>query len=96
MTELTPIQMRQEEVAQYEEAIALYQTIAASLPSEYPAHLVEFKHAADKHETIAKIDNLADVELLSDLWAHDDAQAAIRSNIVEKRKAEAILAALEA
>ncbi len=96
MTDMTPIELREAEVAEYEKAIALYTTIAESLPSEYPAHLAQHKNATDKHAVIATISDLADVELLSDLWAHDDAQAAIRSNIVEKRKAEAILNSLKA
>lgn len=96
MADLSPIEIRRQEVASYEDAIALYQAIADSLPSEYPSHLLEYKNAADKHAAIANVSDLADVELLSDLWAHDEAQAAIRSNIVEKRKAEAILAQLEA
>lgn len=94
MAELTPIQIRQAEVVEYEKAIALYTSIANSLPSEYPSHLAEHKGATDKHAVIATISDIDDVTLLSDLWAHDDAQAAIRANIVEKRKAEAILAAL--
>jgi len=96
MAELTEIEMRQLEVADYQAAINLYTAIAATLPSEYPSHLAEHKGASDKHAVIATIEDLADVELLSDLWAYDDAQAAIRANTVEKRKAEAILAALQA
>lgn len=96
MTELTPVEARQAEVAQYDEAIALFTAIAAALPSEYPDHLAQHKGATDKHAVIATIEDLDDVELLSDLWAYDDAQAAIRANIVEKRKAQAILAALQA
>lgn len=95
MTDMTLLELRQAEVAEYENSIALYTAIAASLPSEYPAHLAQFKGATDKHAVIATITDLADVELLSDLWAYDDAQAAIRSNMVEKRKAEAILNVLQ-
>jgi hypothetical protein len=95
MTEMTLLEVRQAEVAEYENAIALYTSIASSLPSEYPEHLAQHKGATDKHAVIATIEDLADVELLSDLWAHDDAKAAIRSNMVEKRKAEAILNVLQ-
>jgi hypothetical protein len=95
MTDPTPLEARQAEVDQYDAAIALFTTMAASLPSEYPTHLEQYKGATDKHAVIATIADLEDVELLSDLWAYDDAQAAIRANIVEKRKAEAILAALQ-
>lgn len=93
---IDPIAIREAEVAQYEANIALYTSIAGALPSEWPAHLLQFKGSSQKHEDIAKVADLSDVELLSDLWAHDDAQAAIRAETVEKRKAEAILAALKA
>lgn len=97
MTEpFDPIAFRENEIAQYDANIALYTSMAAALPSEWPAHLIQFKGSTDKHTDIAKVEDMADVELLSDLWAHDDAQAAIRAETVEKRKAEAILAALRA
>lgn len=97
MTELnppTPIELRTAEVAQYEANIALYRDMIANLPSVYPAHLLQYKDAVDKHAVIATIEDLDDVELLSDLWAYDAAQASLRAEIVEKRKAEAILAVL--
>lgn len=90
----TPLRLRELEVAQYEANIAMYRDMAANLPSVYPAHLLQYKNAVDKHAVIATIENLDDVELLSDLWAYDAAQAAIRTETVEKRKAEAILAVL--
>lgn len=93
---ITPLDSRRAEVAQYQANIDMYKAIAATLPSEWPDHLIEYKNATDKHATIATIENLDDVELVSDLWAYDQAQAAIRSETVEKRKAEAILAVLEA
>jgi hypothetical protein len=55
---------------------------------------VAHKGAKNKHEVIATIENLDDVQLLSDLWTNEDAKAAIRTETLEKRKAEAILAAL--
>jgi hypothetical protein len=96
MTEqtLTPIEIRQAEIAQYEANIATYTAIAANTPSEWPAHLVAHKGAKNKHEVIASIENLDDVQLLSDLWTNEDARAAIRTETLEKRKAEAILATL--
>lgn len=96
MTELTPLQARQAEVAEYQRGIDLYAAMAANLPSEWPAHLEHLKGSTDKHNAIATIQDLADVQLVADLWAHDDAQAAIRSSIVEMNKAKAILAILEA
>jgi hypothetical protein len=97
MTEaMTPLEIRRAEVAQYQTNIAMYSTMAASLPSEWPAHLIQYKSRKDKHDAIAEIADLNDVELVSDLWAYDDAQAAIRSETVEMRKAQAILNVLEA
>lgn len=96
MTEMTPLEARQAEVAQYQANIAMYQTIAAGLPSEWPARLLAYKTRKDKHDAIAEIEDLSDVELVSDLWAHDAAQAAIRTETVEMRKSQAILSVMEA
>jgi hypothetical protein len=93
-TPFDPIESRQEEIAQYETNIATYTAIVANTPTEWPAHLVAHKGAKNKHEVIATIENLDDVQLLSDLWTNEDAKAAIRTETLEKRKAEAILAAL--
>jgi hypothetical protein len=91
----TPLEARIAEVAQYEANIALYTSMLAALPTEYPAHLAQYKGATDKHKVIGTIEDLADVELLSDLWAADDCHKAIRTETLEKRKAEAILAVLQ-
>jgi hypothetical protein len=95
-TPMTPLQARVAEVAQYEANIAMYTTMLASLPTEYPAHLLQYKGATDKHAVIGTIEDLDDVVLLSDLWAADDCRKAIRTETLEKRKAEAILAVLQA
>lgn len=93
--QMTPLEARRAEVAQYEANIAMYTAIASSLPSEWPERLAQFKGSSSQHSDIATLENLADVELVGDLWAHDQAQAAIRAETIEKRKAEAILAFLE-
>lgn len=92
----TALQARQQEVAQYEANIVMYKTIAATLPNQWPEHLVQFKGCKDPHAVIATIENLDDVVLVSNLWAHDAAQASIRSEMVELAKSKAILSALEA
>jgi hypothetical protein len=89
-----PIEVRQNEIAQYEANIQTYTAIAENTPSEWPSHLVAHKGAKNKHEIIASIEDLDDVLLLSDLWTNEDARAAIRTETLEKRKAEAILATL--
>ena len=90
----TPIELRQDEVASYQSNIDLYTAMAAALPSEWPDHLIQYKGRTDRHEAIAEIEDLEDVALVSDLWAHDQAVAAIRAETVEMRKAQAILTAL--
>jgi hypothetical protein len=99
MTEITPektaIQLRKEEVDQYQANIELFTSIAAGLPSEWPSHLEHLKTEKSQHEAIAKVDNLADVALVAQLWAYESAQASIRSEMVEKAKAEAILKAMK-
>lgn len=95
MAEITPLQAREAEVAQYEQNIAMYKVMLAGLPTEWPARLLEYREVTNKHEVIGKIQNLDDVELLSDLWAADDCVKAIRTETLEKRKSQAILAALK-
>jgi hypothetical protein len=95
-TQITPLEARTAEVAQYEANIAMYTTILLGLPTEWPAHLEQYKGVTDKHAVIGTIESLDDVELLSDLWAADDCRKAIRTETLEKRKAEAILNVLQA
>lgn len=89
------IEMRRQEIAQYQRNIDLYTVMAASLPSEWPAHLAHLKGRKDQHDAIATVENLDDVALVSDLWAHDAAVAALRAETVEMRKSMAILSVLE-
>jgi hypothetical protein len=96
MTEMTPLEIRTAEVAQYQANITLYTTMLANLPTEYPAHLEQYRGAVDKHAVAGQIEDLDDVLLLSDLWTADDCRKAIRTETVEMRKAQAILNVLEA
>jgi hypothetical protein len=96
MTEMTPLEARIAEVAQYQANIALYTTMLANLPTEWPAHLEQYRGAADKHAIAGQVEDLDDVLLLSDLWTADDCHKAIRTETVEMRKAQAILNVLEA
>jgi hypothetical protein len=95
-TPMTPLQARQAEVAQYETNIAMYTAIIATLPTEWPTRLLEYRTATDKHATIATVDDMEDVNLLSQLWYADQCYAAIRSETVEMNKSKAILAVLQA
>jgi hypothetical protein len=94
-TPMTPLQARAAEVAQYEANIAMYTAIIATLPQEWPTRLLEYRGATDKHATAATIDDMEDVDLLSQLWYADQCYAAIRTETVEMNKAKAILTVLQ-
>lgn len=93
--QLSPLEARRAEVAQYQSNIDMFNSILQTLPSELPAHLEQFRSRQDRHVAIAEVDDLDDVALLSDVWFHDEMKARIRSEMVEMRKAAAILAVME-
>ena len=95
-TQPTPLQIREAEVAQYQANIEMYKSILAGLPTEWPAHLLQYRDATDKHKAAGEVDDLDDVSLLSQLWYADQCYKFIRSETVEKTKAEAILNTLQA
>jgi hypothetical protein len=58
---LTPVELRQAEVAQYDENIRLYESLLQTLPTEWPAHLVKYRGTKDEHGAAAELESLADV-----------------------------------
>jgi hypothetical protein len=94
--DLTPLDLRRIEVAQYDANIAMYKSILETLPSEWPDHLVEYRNPSNEHDTSSQIDDLDDLALVSQLWYADNVYKMIRSETVERTKAAAILAAMEA
>ena len=95
-TSMTPLEARRAEVAAYQANIDMYNTILETLPTEWPEHLLEYRGKTDQHKAIATVEDMADVELLSDLWYADGCKAAIRAETLEKNKAKRILAVMEA
>lgn len=93
---IDPIAIRREEVAQYDRNISLYQTIIATLPSEWPEHLAHFKGRTDHQAAAAEVENADDVELLAQLLYRQQCEKSVRAERLERTKAAAILAALEA
>ena len=93
--EVTPLQARIAEVAQYEANIVLYTTILETLPTEWPKNLLKYRNAKDQHETISEIES-ADVELLSKLWYADECAKAIKTETLELTKSKAVLNVLQA
>jgi hypothetical protein len=92
----TPLEMRRAEVAQYQQNIEVFTQLIATLPSELPAHLEQYRSRTDRHAAAAEIEDMDDVVLVSDVWFHDELKARVRSETVEMRKAQAILSVLEA
>lgn len=90
------IDARQAEVDQYDANIALYQTILATLPTDWPARLEQFKGRKDHQQAVAEVEDLDDVELLAKLLYAEQVKASIRAEKLERTKAAAILAALKA
>jgi hypothetical protein len=93
-TQVTPLEARISEVAQYKANIALYKTILETLPKEWPSHLEQYRGSKEQHQTITEV-GFEDVELLSQLWYADECHKAIRSEIVEMTKANSILNVLK-
>jgi hypothetical protein len=94
-TQVTPLQARIAEVAQYEANIALYETILETLPTQWPERLLQHRGAKKQHDVIADVDS-ADVELLAKLWYADECAKAIKTEILEMTKAKSILNVLQA
>ena len=94
-TQVTPLQARIAEVAQYEANIALYQTILETLPTEWPERLLQHRGTKNQHDVIAFVDS-ADVELLSKLWYADECAKAIKTETLELTKSRAVLDVMQA
>jgi hypothetical protein len=93
-TQVTPLQARIAEVAQYEANIALYESILQTLPTEWPERLLEHRGSKNQHDSIAGVES-ADVELLSKLWYADECSKAIKTETLEMIKSKAILNVLQ-
>jgi hypothetical protein len=94
-TQITPLQSRMIEVAQYEANIALYETLLETLPTEWPERLLQYRGANNQHDAIASVDG-DDVELLAKLWYADECAKAIKTETLEMIKAKSILSVLQA
>jgi hypothetical protein len=94
-TQITPLQARIAEVAQYEANIALYQVILQTLPTEWPERLLQYRGAKNQQDTIASVSG-DDVELLAQLWYADECAKAVKTETLEMTKSKAILNVLQA
>lgn len=94
--EAAAIDFRRAEVAQYDANIAMYKSILATLPTEWPDHLLQYRNPLNEHDVASQIEDLDDLSLVSQLWYADNVYKMVRSETVERTKAAAILAAMEA
>jgi hypothetical protein len=95
MTNEELIQLRRDELSAYQNNIDNFSTIIKTLPTSLPSRLESYRSRTDRHAAAAEIQDLDDVKLVADVWFHDELQGRIRSEIVEMRKVQAILAVLE-
>lgn len=89
------LQSRRDEVAQYDTNIAMFNTIAAGLPTEWPERLAPHQGAKDHQKAAAAVD-IADVPLLANLLMREHCEKMAKTELLERTKAAAILAVLEA
>ena len=90
-----PIEARRDEIDQYNANIAMYQSILKELPSAWPADLEQYRNPKNQHKALRDVP--ADkVQQVAELWYADDVAQAIKTETLERTKAAAILAALEA
>jgi len=94
-TPITPLESRRQEVAQYDANIAMYQTIIDTLPSDWPDRLAGFKGRKDHQQAVTEAQP-EDVELLAQLLFREQCHASLLAEKLERTKAAAILAVLEA
>ena len=94
-TPIDPVELRRAEIAQYDANIAMYQSIAATLPTMWPKELEEHRNPRNQHKALRNVP-AEKVQQVSELWYADDVAHAIKTETLERTKAAAILAALEA
>ena len=91
-TELTPKQARALEVASYDANVVMYQTLLATLDGDWDADLIHLKGVeAQEAARQCPIDRL---ERLAVLQQFDQVTNLLKTEIVERAKAAAILAIL--
>jgi hypothetical protein len=90
-----PVQARRDEVAAYDANIAMYCAIIETLPTDWPEELAQHRNPKNPHQAIDAVP-VESLELISKLWYRDELAHMIRTETLERTKAAAILAALEA
>jgi hypothetical protein len=91
--ELTPKEVRALEVASYEANVTIYQTLLATLDGDWDSDLIHLKDV-EPHEA-ARQCPMDRLERLAVLQQHDQVTNLLKTEIVERSKAAAILAVMQ-
>ena len=91
--ELTPKEVRALEVASYEANVTIYQTLLATLDGDWDSDLIHLKDV-EPHEA-ARQCPMDRLERLAVLQQHDQITNLLKTEIVERSKAAAILAVMQ-
>ena len=90
--QLTPIQVRQAEVNAYSANIVNYENILSSINGDWDADLIQFK-GLDMQEA-ARQCSMDRLERLGELQLHHQVTSLLKTEIVERFKAQTILNSL--
>jgi len=94
MTEITPVQARQMEVDAYSTNVATYQALLATLDGDWDADLAHLKDV--EGQEAARQCPMDRLERLAVLQQYDQVSKLLKTEIVERAKATAILNVLKA
>ena len=87
------IEMRENEVYQYQININNFESMIANLsglPTQWPAHLVQYR-GMSRDEMAARIEDDDELDIASGLAFRDELKARIRSEKMEQRKSKMVL-----
>lgn len=94
VTPLTPVELRQLEVDAYTNNIAVYSAIIVTLDGVWDADLIQYKGV--NHHDAARDCPFNRVERLAELQQFDHFSGLIKTEMIERAKANSILTALKA
>jgi hypothetical protein len=90
--ELTQIETRQEEINFYSSNIQNYENILSTINGEWDEHLIHLKNI--EVQEAARQCSIEDLERLAELQLHDQVENLLKTEIVERFKAQTILNSL--
>ena len=92
VVQLTPIEVRQAEIDAYAANVANYENILATINGEWDVDLAHLKDA--EAQEAARQCSMERLERLAELQLHDQVKNLLKTEIVERAKAQMILNSL--